>query len=545
MDGNEKLDEEEEDSDSNAIASSSAHDDGQLFEQSIDKTFQNDDVNDNNNSDEIQSKPFVTADESIKEVNSNNEIERISKYNQLPSQKQQHGYRGVYWSEDRKLWRARIKINGVREHLGYFPTVESAARAYDKRAAEAQRPNFLYNFPEEQFKAINNENFDKTKDSQENSDNLALNVGASSTQLPVSIAAASHVTILDSPSAFVVAQKEHQSVPSHKHKDSMYLPVATPMVQGNPTNGATTILLPTPNTLPTQQFERNLMLPSQYFFGDHMESEKQPKSPFHQLHDSDTGKGNSTYLASSASSSSQNSASTEQSISATLSHAQSRAPLSVFKIANRNPTPSIVVTSSSLPSPTRASATSSSVSSLPSPPSFSWQMPLSIGQLIPSPLRQQNSLLWQQQQQQQQHHVLLFQQQQQQQQFQLSFLNPSLGMSASSLFGNIQLQQQQQQPIFGHGAVLDSRSHLKRNHSDSSLPFFQPSDVGSMSDKSSTMDASTPSIASPLFLHGGIGSPQSIMLSTSHQVVPETVDDSNNKSDGKNTKKKKRKTERE
>lgn len=57
-------------------------------------------------------------------------------------------YRGVCWSRQRNMWRARIKVHGRLEHLGYFIDEDEAARAYDHRSFEANRENGALNFPE-------------------------------------------------------------------------------------------------------------------------------------------------------------------------------------------------------------------------------------------------------------------------------------------------------------------------------------------------------------------------------------------------------------
>ena len=40
------------------------------------------------------------------------------------------GYRGVDWSKQKQKWRARIRINGVSMHIGFFDTAEDAGLAY-------------------------------------------------------------------------------------------------------------------------------------------------------------------------------------------------------------------------------------------------------------------------------------------------------------------------------------------------------------------------------------------------------------------------------
>ncbi|HEY7298669.1 MAG TPA: HNH endonuclease signature motif containing protein [Xanthobacteraceae bacterium] len=42
------------------------------------------------------------------------------------------GFKGVDWH--RRKWRARIVVSGTRIHIGYYPTAEKAAAAYDEAA---------------------------------------------------------------------------------------------------------------------------------------------------------------------------------------------------------------------------------------------------------------------------------------------------------------------------------------------------------------------------------------------------------------------------
>lgn len=61
-------------------------------------------------------------------------------------------YKGVYEGRKAKTktWRALIQKDKVRVHLGYFPTPEDAARAYDRAAIDLHGPYAVLNFPEEQ-----------------------------------------------------------------------------------------------------------------------------------------------------------------------------------------------------------------------------------------------------------------------------------------------------------------------------------------------------------------------------------------------------------
>jgi len=40
------------------------------------------------------------------------------------------GVKGVYWNKARRLWHARITVDGRRHHLGEFPNIDDAAAAY-------------------------------------------------------------------------------------------------------------------------------------------------------------------------------------------------------------------------------------------------------------------------------------------------------------------------------------------------------------------------------------------------------------------------------
>ena len=46
-------------------------------------------------------------------------------------------------------WQARIWADGKDQHLGYFPTDEEAARAYDKAAKMHHKGNAKLNFPDD------------------------------------------------------------------------------------------------------------------------------------------------------------------------------------------------------------------------------------------------------------------------------------------------------------------------------------------------------------------------------------------------------------
>ena len=57
------------------------------------------------------------------------------------------GYKGVYWSEQNKLWQAQIEFLGKHKHLGCFSSKVAAAKAYDAAAKEIFGEFSRLNFP--------------------------------------------------------------------------------------------------------------------------------------------------------------------------------------------------------------------------------------------------------------------------------------------------------------------------------------------------------------------------------------------------------------
>ena len=53
-------------------------------------------------------------------------------------------FRGVHWHKSHQKWQAKITMDGILTHLGYFDDDETAARKYDEHAARIGRP---INFP--------------------------------------------------------------------------------------------------------------------------------------------------------------------------------------------------------------------------------------------------------------------------------------------------------------------------------------------------------------------------------------------------------------
>ncbi len=57
-------------------------------------------------------------------------------WNRGASTKTAHGCKGVHFDRINNQWRAQIRVNGKRLHLGRFDTAEGARRAYENAARE-------------------------------------------------------------------------------------------------------------------------------------------------------------------------------------------------------------------------------------------------------------------------------------------------------------------------------------------------------------------------------------------------------------------------
>lgn len=55
-------------------------------------------------------------------------------------------FRGVYWNKSRGKWRAEVRADGKKKHLGYFPDEKQAALARDRAARELFGPFTVCNF---------------------------------------------------------------------------------------------------------------------------------------------------------------------------------------------------------------------------------------------------------------------------------------------------------------------------------------------------------------------------------------------------------------
>lgn len=59
------------------------------------------------------------------------------------------GYKGVYWRKDRSVWISRIYVDKKKIHLGSYPELIDAAKAYDSGAIKYFGEFAWLNFPAE------------------------------------------------------------------------------------------------------------------------------------------------------------------------------------------------------------------------------------------------------------------------------------------------------------------------------------------------------------------------------------------------------------
>lgn len=57
------------------------------------------------------------------------------------------GFRGVHWAKHEHKWKAAIRVDGRKVHLGYHLAPEDAARAYDRAAVKYFGEFAVCNFP--------------------------------------------------------------------------------------------------------------------------------------------------------------------------------------------------------------------------------------------------------------------------------------------------------------------------------------------------------------------------------------------------------------
>lgn len=81
----------------------------------------------------------------------NNKIENLrictrseNGHNTRLSKRNTSGYKGVYWDQNLKKWRARIKHNGKMHELGLYATAKEAGTAYVEASLQMQKSFSFY-----------------------------------------------------------------------------------------------------------------------------------------------------------------------------------------------------------------------------------------------------------------------------------------------------------------------------------------------------------------------------------------------------------------
>jgi hypothetical protein len=51
-------------------------------------------------------------------------------FNRGPERGNKSGFKGVYWSSQKRKWHAEMRVRGKRKHIGFYDTPQSAGNAY-------------------------------------------------------------------------------------------------------------------------------------------------------------------------------------------------------------------------------------------------------------------------------------------------------------------------------------------------------------------------------------------------------------------------------
>ena len=72
-----------------------------------------------------------------------------NRHNYIKPKNNTSGYKGVYFHKTTNKWCAKIRVNRIKMHLGYFLDIEEAAIAYNKAATKYFGEFALLNYVEE------------------------------------------------------------------------------------------------------------------------------------------------------------------------------------------------------------------------------------------------------------------------------------------------------------------------------------------------------------------------------------------------------------
>lgn len=82
----------------------------------------------------------------INRIKTDNRIENLREVSNRINSHNKPVFNGAFFQRSAGKWRAQIRINGVRKHLGYFDTEKDAQTAYQEKLGEIGESNAFGNF---------------------------------------------------------------------------------------------------------------------------------------------------------------------------------------------------------------------------------------------------------------------------------------------------------------------------------------------------------------------------------------------------------------
>lgn len=74
--------------------------------------------------------PDFTQIDHINRDKTDNRIQNLRWTSNLLNQLNRPGFHGYHWNTEKQRWQVKMKVNGVRLHLGYYKEEKDAANAY-------------------------------------------------------------------------------------------------------------------------------------------------------------------------------------------------------------------------------------------------------------------------------------------------------------------------------------------------------------------------------------------------------------------------------